>query len=152
MRFHEVVHSVYFDDLDAFQILHNARHLLLLERTIGDFWRRMGMGGPLQAVNNPDQYHLVRVNHFEYHHAVRDVTEVRVRIWIERIGRSSLTFAFRMLAIDEDLAYATGHRVLVRVDPQTRAATPWSEDFRKTMAPYRADLDESAKEKNASAI
>ena len=37
-RFHEQVMGVYFDDLDAFRILHNARYLLLFERTIGSFW------------------------------------------------------------------------------------------------------------------
>ena len=34
MRFHESIHGVYFDDLDALQILHNSRYLVLFERTI----------------------------------------------------------------------------------------------------------------------
>ena len=55
MRFHEVIHNVYFDDLDAFQILHNARYLLLIERTIGSFWRRMGWGGPLRQRKGSDR-------------------------------------------------------------------------------------------------
>ncbi len=142
MRFHEVIHSIYFDDLDAFQILHNARYLLLIERTIGDFWRRMGWGGPLRSRRHPDQHHLVRLNHFEYHRAVHDVSEVRVRIWIAHIGRTSLTFAFTMLPIDEDRSFATGRRVLVRVDPDTRKPTPWSDAFRTRLAPYRADLNQ----------
>ena len=142
MRFHEVSHSIYFDDLDAFQILHNARYLLLIERTIGDFWRVMGWGGPLKARRHPDQYHLVRVNHFEYHRAVHDVGEVRVRVWIRRMGRTSLTFAFRLLPRDEDTDFATGYRVLVRVDPDSRAPVPWSDEFRERLAPYREDLDE----------
>ena len=41
MRFYETIHGVYFDDLDGFQILHNARYLLLFERTIGAFWQRL---------------------------------------------------------------------------------------------------------------
>lgn len=141
MRFHEVTHNVYFDDLDAFQILHNARYLLLIERTIGDFWRMMGWGGALNARRHPDQYHLVRVNHFEYHRAVYDVDRVRVRVWIDRIGRTSLTFAFTILPIDMDTPYATGHRVLVRVDPENRTPVPWSDAFRTALAPYRADLE-----------
>lgn len=153
MRFHEVTHSIYFDDLDAFQILHNARHLLLLERTIGDFWRKRGMGGPLTALDNPDQYHLVRVNHFEYLRAVHDVSEMRVRIWIARLGQTSLTFAFRMLPPDEDLDFATGHRVLVRVDPGSRQPVPWSESFRARMKPYRADLtQEGQPERHEDAV
>jgi acyl-CoA thioester hydrolase len=44
MRFHERVHGVYFDDLDAFQILHNARYLLLFEHAIACAcgWRSWG--------------------------------------------------------------------------------------------------------------
>ena len=143
MRFHEVTHSVYFDDLDAFQILHNARYLLLIERTIGDFWRKMGWGGPLSSRKHPDQHHLVRVNHFEYHRAVQDVERVRVRVWVERLGRTSLTFGFRVLPIDMDTPYATGHRVLVRVDHEQRRPVPWSNGFREALAPYRADLEET---------
>ena len=45
MRFHEVVHSIYFDDLDALQILHNSRYVLLIERTIGSFFRHLGFTG-----------------------------------------------------------------------------------------------------------
>ena len=49
MRHYENVLDVYFDDLDAFQILHNARYLLLFERTIGAFWKHLGWGGVLDA-------------------------------------------------------------------------------------------------------
>ena len=56
VRFHEQVHGVYFDDLDAFQILHNARYLLLFERTIGSFWKRLGWGSTLDAKATPDQF------------------------------------------------------------------------------------------------
>ena len=144
MRFHEITHSIYFDDLDAFQILHNARYLLLIERTIGDFWRRMGWGGPLRSHTNPDQHHLIRLNHFEYHRAISHEEEVRVRVWIQKLGRTSMTFAFRVLPRDEDLDFATGYRVLVRVDPETRRPVPWSDEFRARLAPYREDLDTPA--------
>ena len=144
MRFHEVIHGVYFDDLDAFRILHNARYPLLIERTIGAFWRRLGMGGPLSSVANPDQYHLVRVNHLEYHRPVTDEDEIRVRVWVEKLGRTSLTFAARVYPVDEDVEYASGYRVLVRVDPQSRQPVPWTDAFREMLAPYRQDLDGEA--------
>ena len=149
MRFHELNHGVYFDDLDIFGILHNARYPLMIERTIGDFWKRLGWGGMAQLENNPDQFNVVRVNHFEYLRAVHGVDEVRVRIWIEHLGCTSLTFGFRMLPIDEDIEYAKGHRVLVCVDQVSRRPRPWSDSFRTTIAPYRADLIE---ENNATTI
>ena len=136
MRFHERVHGVYFDDLDAFQILHNARYLVLFEHAIGSFWRHLGWGGALNFNNNPDQYHLVRANHVEYHTPVTGTGEVRVRVWVEVLGRTSLTFGLRVMPLDQDVDHATGQRVIVRVDPTTRRPTPWTESFRQAVAPY----------------
>lgn len=140
MRFHEQVHGVYFDDLDAFQILHNARYLLLFERTIGSFWQRMGWGGVLDAQRNPDQFHMVRANNVEYLAPVRGVGEVRCRIWVEKLGRSSLTFGMRVLPMDQDADHARGARTIVRIDQNTWRPVPWSEEFRRRLEPYRADL------------
>jgi acyl-CoA thioester hydrolase len=142
MRFHEAVHGVYFDDLDAFRILHNARYILLFERTIGSFWRHLGWGGPLDVQSNPDQFHLVRSNHVEYVRPVVGVGQVRVRVWVERLGTTSLTFGLRCLAMDEDSDYATGTRTIVRVSPDTWRPEPWSDGFREALAPYRADAPE----------
>lgn len=136
VRFHEAVHEVYFDDLDAFQILHNARYLLLVERTIGSFWRRHGWGGTLDMQNTPDQFHLVRSNHIEYHRPVVGLAEVRVRVWIDKLGRTSLTFGFAVLPQDEDVDCATGHRVIVRVDAGSRVPTPWTDGFRQKISPF----------------
>ncbi|MCA9717483.1 MAG: acyl-CoA thioesterase [Myxococcales bacterium] len=140
MRFHEVVHGVYFDDLDAFQILHNARYLLLFEHAIGSFWRRLGWADRLDFNSHPDQFHLVRANHIEYLRPVTGTGEVRVRVWVKRLGRSSLSFGLRVLPMDEDVDHATGERVVVRVHPTTRAPEPWTESFREILAPFREDL------------
>jgi acyl-CoA thioester hydrolase len=137
-RFHESIHGVYFDDLDPFEILHNARYLLLFERTIGQFWKRLGWGGTLDAQRNPDQFHLVRANTVEYLRPVMGVGEVRVRLEIQKLGRTSLTFRFRIMPLDQDLEYATGTRTIVRVDPESRRPVPWTSDFRETLAPYLA--------------
>lgn len=141
MRFHECVHGVYFDDLDAFQILHNARYLVLFEHAIGSFWRLLGWGGALDFNSNPDQFHLVRANQVEYLRPVSGTGEVRIRVWVEKLGRTSLTFGLRVMPMDEDVDHAHGQRVIVRIDPETRKPTPWSDEFRESIAPYRADLD-----------
>ena len=141
MRFHEVVHGVYFDDLDPFQILHNARYLLLFEHTIGSFWRHLGWAGILDFQANPDQYHLVRANHIEYLSPVTGVGTVRCRVWVQKLGRTSLTFGLRVLPLDEDVDHASGERVIVRVDPETKRPVPWTDAVRQKFAPYRADLD-----------
>lgn len=136
MRFHEDIHGIFFDDLDIFGVLHNARYPLLIERTIGSFWKKLGFGGLVDLSKNPDQFHLVRVNHFEYIRAVEGVDEVRCRIWIDNLGNTSLTFGFSLLPIDEDTPYCTGHRVLVCVDQNTRKPKPWTETFRQKVQSY----------------
>ncbi len=136
MRFHEETHGVYFDDLDAFRILHNARYLLLMERTIGAFWHHLGWGTIADDAHNPDQHHLVRAQEISYERPFRGTGRVRCRIWIERLGQSSLTFGFSILPLDEDRAYATGTRTLVKIDQDVQRPTPWSSDFRERVGPY----------------
>lgn len=132
-RFHEHVHGVYFDDLDPFGILHNARYLLLFERTLGSFWQAMGFRG---FQDHADRVHFVRSNHVEYLRPQRGTGEVRVRVWIAHLGSSSLTFAFRMMPMDEDVDLAVGKRVVVRVDPETWRPAPWTDAFRKQVAAF----------------
>lgn len=135
MRFHEQVMGVYFDDLDPFEILHNARYLLLFERTLGSFWRVIGLGG-MQDPASPDRFHLVRANTIEYLAPVRGEQEVRVRVWVEKLGRTSLTFGFRLMPMDEDRDCARGTRTVVRVDPKTFAPAPWTDEMRERLAAW----------------
>ena len=139
MRFHEANHGIYFDDLDVFRVLHNARYPLLIEGPSVLSGRKWGGVDYQELERNPDQFQLVRVNHFEYIRAVEGVDEVRVRVWVEKLGRTSLIFGFSVLPIDEDTPYAIGHRVLVCVDPDARQPKPWSNEFKK-LAPYRKDI------------
>lgn len=135
-RHYEQVMGVYFDDLDPFRILHNARYLLLFERTLGSFWQHVGLGGFDADVE--DHSHLVRSNTIDYLRPVRGTGEVRVRLWIETIGRTSLTIGFRLMPLDQDLDFAVGRRTVVCVDPKTQQAVPWSAGFRERMAPWVA--------------
>jgi len=135
MRFHEQVMGVYFDDLDPFQILHNARYLLLFERTLGSFWRVLGLGG-MQDPHSPDRFHLVRTNQIEYLGPVKGEQEVRVRVWIEKLGTTSLTFGFRLMPMDEDRDSARGFRTVVRVDPDTFRPVPWTDELRGRLGPW----------------
>lgn len=132
-RFHEQIHGVYFDDLDPFGILHNARYVLLFERTLGSFWASLGLGG---FQEDPDTAHLVRANHIEYHQAFRGTGSARVRVYVEKLGTTSLTFGFRMMPLDSDEVLASGQRVVVRIDPTTRRPAPWTDGFRRRLAPW----------------
>jgi len=135
VRFYEQTQGVYFDDLDPFHILHNARYVVLFERTLGAFWMELGFGA-FQDTTQPEQFHLVARNEIDYREPVRGVGKVRVRVWVERIGSSSLTFAFRVLPLDRDVDHARGKRVIVHVEPTTLRATPWADSVRQLLAPW----------------
>jgi acyl-CoA thioester hydrolase len=136
MRFFEQTHGVYFDDLDPFHILHNARYVLLFERTIGAFWMDLGLGA---FQDETAQFHLVARNEIDYREPVRGVGTVRVRVWVERIGTSSLTFGLRMLASDRDDDHARGKRVIVHVDKASLRPRPWDPSLRTLLAPWTED-------------
>lgn len=139
-RFHERVMGVYFDDLDPYQILHNARYLLLFERTLGSLWQEMGFG---QLQQRAEAMHLVRANNIEYLRPVNGTGDVRVRVWIRRLGRTSLTFGFRVMPIDEDVDFARGSRVVVHVDADTFAPRVWDDLFRKRVEPWIVPEDQT---------
>lgn len=135
MRFFEQAQGVYFDDLDPFHILHNARYVLLFERTLGAFWMELGLGA-FQDAARPEQFHLVARNEIDYVTPVRGVGRVRVRLWIERVGNASLTVAFRLLPTDRDVEHARGRRTIVHVEPDTLRPRRWSDEVRALLAPY----------------
>ncbi len=137
-RFFENVTGIYFDDLDPFHILHNARYLLLFERTLGAFWAELGYGA-FQDSSRPEQFHLVRHNAVDYLEPVRGVGKVRVRVWVESLGETSLTFGFRMMPMDRDAVHARGTRTVVHVDAQSLAKQAWPASFREALAPWLED-------------
>lgn len=134
MRFHESTFPVYFDDLDLFGILHNARYLLFMERALGEFWKKLGWSGfdPI----NPDQVHLVRRNEIDYLRPLVGVGALRVRLRIEKLGTTSCVIGYTMMPVDRDEPCATGRRVIVCVDPVTRQPSPWTAAFRERVGPY----------------
>lgn len=127
--------GVYFDDLDPFRILHNARYILLFERTLGSFWEEVGIGS-LQDDQTPDYLHLVRANSVQYLDPFRGTGRVRVRVWIRQLGRTSLVFGFKLMPIDRDSEHATGERVIVHVDAKSWRPAPWTEEFRRRVRPW----------------
>jgi hypothetical protein len=64
----------------------------------------------------------------------------RAGVWIERLGTTSLTFGMTAMPIDRDTPHARGTRTIVRVDPATMRAVPWTETFVEHLRPWRADL------------
>ncbi|MFI5570068.1 acyl-CoA thioesterase [Streptomyces sp. NPDC051740] len=122
--------TVHFDDLDALGLLHNARYPLLVERAWTELWQEKGVRFDGDWVAAGDACNAVRELRIGYEAPVTRAGTYAVHLWLERLGRTGLTYGFRFCSQDGEATYARGSRVLVRLDATTLRPAPWSEAFR----------------------
>ncbi len=121
---------VYFDDLDALQMLHNARYAVYVERATTAFYESLGKVWEQNVADNPDQFHVVREIHVEFLTPFKGTGELRVGLWLEHLGATSCTYGFRCASGATDVVHARGRRTIVRLDPVSLRPTPWTDWFR----------------------
>jgi acyl-CoA thioester hydrolase len=126
---------VYFDDLDALNILHNVRFLLFMERARGELLHALGFRWEDDLTVNPDKYHVVAAHDIRYLSPVRGEGELSVEIQPTKLGVSSLVLIARVKAYHGDVVYADATTRLVRLDPKTQRPCPWSDRFRAAFTP-----------------
>lgn len=127
--------QVYFDDLDAMGLLHNSRYALLVERAIGAYWGRLGWASdPVRSVFK-DVFLAVREFKVTYNVPIAGAGEPLVHFWIDRLGRTSGVYGFRVLSEDRSVVHAEGYRVNVNLDPATLRPAPFSDELRTAAAP-----------------
>lgn len=132
------VQRVYFDDLDALNILHNMRYLLFMERARGELLNKLGFRWEDDLSVNPDKYHVVAAHQIEYRSPVRGECELYVELEPVHLGTSSVVLGARVRAFHGDTLHAEGTTRLVRLDPTTQRPCPWSDRFRAALAPLVA--------------
>jgi len=121
---------VYFDDLDALDILHNVRYLLFIERARGELFNALGFHWSDDLARNPDKWHVIAEHAIRYLAPFRGEGEITIELSPARLGRSSLTIDARVKSPHGDIVYAEGSTRLVRLDPETNRPCPWSDRFR----------------------
>ncbi|HEY8427439.1 MAG TPA: thioesterase family protein [Sandaracinaceae bacterium] len=126
---------VYFDDLDALNILHNVRFLLFMERARGELFNALGFRWEDDLSINPDKYHVVAHHSIDYLVPVRGEGDILVELSPVHLGRSSLSIEAFVRSLHGDVVFARGTTRIVRLDPQTNAPCSWSDRFRKAVAP-----------------
>lgn len=121
---------VHFDDLDSMGMLHNTRYAVLVERALTLFWHRLGYTYHNGAMGHPDASIAVAEFSIKYQAPVLGTGEVGVHLWTERIGATSVSYAFRVQSSDGTTVHAEGRRVHIRFDAATMRPTAWTEDTR----------------------
>ena len=129
------IQRVYFDDLDALNILHNVRYLLFTERARGELFNALGFRWEDDLAVNPDKYHVVSAHQIEYLSPVRGEGELSVEIEPTHLGRSSAILSAKVKAMHGEAVHAAGTTRLVRLDPETQRPCSWSDRFRAAFGP-----------------
>ncbi|GLZ00174.1 thioesterase family protein [Actinoplanes sp. NBRC 103695] len=120
---HPIVH---FDDLDSMGMVYGSHHFTLVDRASADFWGRHGI-----QPSHPDALHVLREQSITYLAPIRDIGPLRVRLWIERIGRTSCTYGFEIRSGNGRILHAEGRRTTVRVSVATGRPAPWTAQARE---------------------
>jgi acyl-CoA thioester hydrolase len=129
------VQHVYFDDLDALNILHNVRFLLFMERARGELFNHLGFRWEDDIAINPDKYHVVAEHQIKYLAPVRGEGDVAIELHPTHLGTSSLILHARVASLDGKILYSEGQTRIVRLDPSSGRPCPWSQPFRDKLGP-----------------
>ncbi len=129
------VQHVYFDDLDALNILHNVRFVLFMERARGELFNALGFRWEDDFAHHPDKFHVVAEHSIKYLAPVRGEGDLVVELEPSHLGISSCIVRAHVKSLHGDARYAEGYTRLVRLDPQTFRPCAWSERFRAAFGP-----------------
>lgn len=127
------IQHVYFDDLDALNILHNVRYLLFMERARHEIFNAHGFHWQDDEAKNPDKVHVIAEHTIRYVTPFQGEGDVCVTTEVVHLGTSSLVFHARVESVAGDVTYAEAKTRLVRLDTKTRRPCPWSDRFRAAM-------------------
>lgn len=123
--------GIYFDDLDAMGIVHNARYAVLLERAVTPYWTARGHYFDHNGPSTPDVFHAVREFSITYHRPIRGAGQVLVHFWLDKLGQTSAEYGFRFLSRDGRTCHAEGRRAIVRLDQATLRPAEWTASARE---------------------
>lgn len=123
--------GVRWGDMDAFNHVNNAAVATYLEEARMRWFASLG-GGWIDAQVQP----ILAAQTINYRLPIEWPADLVVELKVERVGRTSLTLAFRMVsATDAPLRHhADGSHVLVWIDPASGRAVPLPEAVRAAAA------------------
>jgi acyl-CoA thioester hydrolase len=121
---------VHFDELDPMMMLHNARFAAHVERAVSAWYTEAGGRYTRDPRDNPDQFHVVRDLRVEFLNPVVGPGQMRIDLWVERLGTTSCVYGFLCCTPDGKTPYARGARTIVKIDPSSYRPQPWTDAFR----------------------
>jgi acyl-CoA thioester hydrolase len=118
-----------FDETDAQGVVYYGRYMPYFDRARVEYLRRLGR---LTHVPGEPEF-VMRAQHVEYHAPARFDDEVEVCVRVERLGRTSVTWAFDAYRADTGEHLASAIQVVVSIDAVDRRPVEISAAFRASV-------------------
>jgi acyl-CoA thioester hydrolase len=127
-RFEHTV-DVRYNDLDTFGHVNNAVYGTYCEEA------RVAYINEVLGIEDIDQFPAVVASlEIDFRSSVTEPTSVDVRVWVTRLGNSSMTMAYE-LEHDGRLV-AEAETTIVAIDPATRETRPLPEEWREAVVAH----------------
>jgi acyl-CoA thioester hydrolase len=125
-----------FDETDAQGVVYYGRYMPYFDRARVEYLRRLGILGHIAG----EPEFTMRAQHVEYHAPARFDDELEVFVRVERLGQTSIGWAFDAynVATGEHLAGAI--QTLVAVDPIERRPVPVSPRVRAAVVEFEQEV------------
>jgi acyl-CoA thioester hydrolase len=114
---------VRWSEVDRQGVVFFGNYLNYYDIAMTEYMRAIGFPYPRGLLDRGTDLHVIRAE-AEYKGSARfdDVIEIHTKV--ERLGQSSLTFAFEVYREGEDELLSTGRTVYVNVDQTSRKSSP----------------------------
>jgi acyl-CoA thioester hydrolase len=121
-----------FDETDAQGVVYYGRYMPYFDRARVEYLRRLGILG--HVAGQPE--FAMRAQHVEYHAPARFDDELEVFARVERLGTTSITWAFDAYKAGSGEHLASATQVVVAIDLDDRRAVPVPAAYRAAVAEF----------------
>ena len=127
--------SVRFRDCDPLGHVNNAVYLTYLEQARFALWRaQLNLRVPMAEPGRRGEGFILARAEVDFRAQARYGDELEVRLGLEAVGRSSLTYDYQIVMIPSDRVVATARTVQVWFDYDRERPVPLSDELKQQLA------------------
>ncbi len=129
---------VRYSEIDGQGVVFNAHYLTYFDTTITEFFRHLGFDYQAYVARTGQDFHLVK-SLVLYEKPILFDDQIEVGCRVQKIGRTSITFALEIFVKGEETRYCTGEIVWVNTDQTTHKTEPVSDEIREMFGAFEAE-------------
>ena len=126
-----------FDETDAQGVVYYGRYMPYFDRARVEYLRRLGILGHIAG----EPEFAMRAQHVEYHAPARFDDELEVFVRAQRLGTSSITWAFDAYHVETGEHLASATQVVVAIDLGERRSVPIPAHYRAAVERFEQEIE-----------